>query len=455
MTSAFRQLALSHSQQPTTQAVPTAMICGLCFCSSHTTDICPLLQQEGISFVFDHVAVANNFQPRSQFYQQPSGNKQPYDPFSTTYNLGWRDHPNLKYGNPYYQQPYQQQLYHQLSSSSQRPAVCPLPQLPYRPSQLQLPKPELTTQRLEELIQQMQLMTSNQQNLERQIGQMATSITQLQSQGSGQLPSQIVLNPKGNVSVITLRSGKSTGEVELTPLASVTNSVSLEQETEQSGHLPFPQRSVEIGQKDDRKAEELRELVDTFSKVEVNIPLLKVIKHILKYAKFLKDLCVHKRKLKGSELVSMGKNVSALIQMMPQKCKDPGVFTIPCVIGDSDFGDAMLDLGALVNVMLKSIFEALCIGPLQTTGIVIQLTNRSLVHPVGVIEDVLVKVKDLIFPADFYILDMEGNVSPGQAPLILGRPFLKTARTKIDVHAGTLTMEFGDTIVQFNILDAM
>ncbi|XP_042453696.1 uncharacterized protein LOC122038143 [Zingiber officinale] len=249
MTSAFRQLALSHSQQPTTQAVPTVMICGLCFCSSHTTDICPLLQQEGISFVSDHVAVANNFQPRSQFYQQPSGNKQPYDPFSTTYNPGWRDHPNLKYGNPYqqqpYQHPYQQQPYQQLSSSSQRPAVCPsLPQLPYRPSQLQLPKPELTTQKLEELIQQMQLMTSNQQNLERQIGQMATSITQLQSQGSGQLPSQIVPNPKGNVSAITLRSGKSTREAELIPLAPVTNSVSLEQETEQSGHLPFPQRSV-------------------------------------------------------------------------------------------------------------------------------------------------------------------------------------------------------------------
>ncbi|XP_042436877.1 uncharacterized protein LOC122022829 [Zingiber officinale] len=284
---------------------------------------------------------------------------------------------------------------------------------------------------------------------------MATSITQLQSQGSGQLPSQIVPNPKGNVSAITLRSGKSTGEAELIPLAPFTNLVSLEQETEQSGHLPFLQRSVEIGKKDDRKAEELRELVDTFSKVEVNIPLLKVIKHIPKYAKFLKDLCVHKRKLKGSELVSMGKNVSALIQTMPQKCKDPGIFTIPCVIGDSNFGDAMLDLGASVNVMPKSIFEALCIGPLQTTGIVIQLANRSLVHPVGVIEDVLVKVKDLIFPADFYILDMEGNVSPGQAPLILGRPFLKTARTKIDVHAGTLTMEFGDTIVQFNILDAM
>jgi len=61
----------------------------------------------------------------------------------------------------------------------------------------------------------------------------------------------------------------------------------------------------------------------------------------------------------------------------------------------------------------------------------------------------------LIFPADFYILDMEEGFSHGSAPIILGTPFSKTARTKIDVHAGTLSMEFDDIVVRFNILDAM
>jgi len=71
------------------------------------------------------------------------------------------------------------------------------------------------------------------------------------------------------------------------------------------------------------------------------------------------------------------------------------------------------------------------------------------------VDDVLVRVGELIFPADFYILDMEEGFSHGSAPIILGRPFFKTARTKIDVHAGTLSMEFDDIVVRFNILDSM
>ena len=75
--------------------------------------------------------------------------------------------------------------------------------------------------------------------------------------------------------------------------------------------------------------------------------------------------------------------------------------------------------------------------------------------PLEVIEDVLLRVKDLIFPADFYILDMENEYSSHGSTLILGRPLLMTARTKIDVHEGTLSMEFGDNVVHFNIFEAM
>ncbi|XP_042396522.1 uncharacterized protein LOC121986634 [Zingiber officinale] len=180
-----------------------------------------------------------------------------------------------------------------------------------------------------------------------------------------------------------------------------------------------------------------------------------MIEQVPKYAKFLKDVCLHKKKLKGNELVSMGKNVSALIQPIPQKCDDPRVFTVPCTIGNYVFEDAMLDLGASINVMPKSVFQSLGIGPLQPTRVVIQLANRSQAHPTGVIENVLVKVSDLIFPTDFYILDMEGDLLMNRAPIILGRPFLKTARTKIDVHAGTLSMEIAYIVVQFSIFDTM
>jgi hypothetical protein len=114
----------------------------------------------------------------------------------------------------------------------------------------------------------------------------------------------------------------------------------------------------------------------------------------------------------------------------------------------------MLDLGASINVMPKSIYNSLNIGELKPTEIVIQLANRSTARCAGVLEDVLVRVNNLIFPADFYVLNMEEDSST-PPPLILGRPFLKTAKTKIDVHLGTLSMEFGDDIIQFNIFDAM
>ena len=65
----------------------------------------------------------------------------------------------------------------------------------------------------------------------------------------------------------------------------------------------------------------------------------------------------------------------------------------------------MLDLGASINVMPLSVFTSLHLGPLKSTGVVIQLANRSTVNPAGVLEDVLVHVDKLIFPADFYIFD--------------------------------------------------
>jgi len=203
------------------------------------------------------------------------------------------------------------------------------------------------------------------------------------------------------------------------------------------------------------------DLLDTFKRVEVNIPFLDAIKQIPKYAKFLKDLCTHKRKLKGNEQVKLGRNVSTLIQSksvvvipqstLPHKCKDPGTFTIPCTIGNCTFINSMLDLGASINVMPTSVYRSLHLGDLKPTGVVIYLAYWSVAIPLRIIEEVLVQVRDLIFPAYFYILGMENESSSHGSTLILGRPFFMTAMTKIDVHPGILSMEFGDDVVYFNI----
>ena len=117
----------------------------------------------------------------------------------------------------------------------------------------------------------------------------------------------------------------------------------------------------------------------------------------------------------------MGENVSAILQQkLPPKCKDPGMFTILCTIGCIDIGRAMCDLGASINVMPLSIYESLNVGTLNEIGVVIQLVDRSVVYPVGVLEDMLVKVNELVFPVEFYILDMKDDSSPNSTSLLLG-----------------------------------
>ncbi|RDY05886.1 hypothetical protein CR513_10212, partial [Mucuna pruriens] len=192
----------------------------------------------------------------------------------------------------------------------------------------------------------------------------------------------------------------------------------------------------------DKTSESDEELLRMFWKVEINIPLLDAIKQIPKYAKFLKELCVHKRKkMKGG--VEVGGIVSALTrnedfttgaqQALPKKFRNPGIFSISCTIGDCTLADAMLDLGASINVMPTSIYKSLNFGDLEPTKMTIYLANRSIVQPLGVLEDVLVQVNELIFLADFYVLNMEDKTSGKGSTLILGRPFLMTTKTKIDV----------------------
>ncbi|CAN6552289.1 unnamed protein product [Malus baccata var. baccata] len=216
-------------------------------------------------------------------------------------------------------------------------------------------------------------------------------------------------------------------------------------------NVPFPSRF-----KQTKKEEAEKDILETFRKVHVNIPLLDAIKQVPRYAKFLKELCTTRRRISNKEVVQVSENVSAVLQRkLPPKCKDPGSFTIPCVIGNTKFEHAMLDLGASINIMPYSIYASMNLGELKNDGVIIQLADRSNAYPKEVLEDVLVQVDNLIFPADFYVLEMEDSPNVTPLPILLGRPLMKTARTKIDVFKGTLTMEFDGEIINFNISEAM
>ena len=183
---------------------------------------------------------------------------------------------------------------------------------------------------------------------------------------------------------------------------------------------------------------------------------MDAINSIPRYAKFLKSICTTKRenKLKAQKKVKVKVNqqVSSLLtKSLPPKCSDPGMFAIPCTIEKQEVDNAMLDLGASINVMPYSTYKALKLAPMTHSNVVIQLADRSSVSPRGMVEDVLVKVDKMTFPADFYVLDMDHDIKA--VPLLLGRPFLKTASTKIDVATGNLSMSDGRDMVTFNIFD--
>ena len=438
LTSLVRQIAVGNMQ---------VKVCGICSTQGHMTDMCPTLQED----------YSENVNAIGGFPGQP---QRKYDPFSNTYNPGWRDHPNFSYGN----QGGRNFNFQQGNLST---------------SQYQ-PKTQVSRESGNSLEDIVKMLATNQVkfqqendarfiNLERQIGQIATSLSKLESQGSGKLPSQTVINPKEGVNAVTLtysRKGKEIDQPDASK-AELEHEKVVEPETlpqtktdkvvpnsVNSGFKilpPFPGRFARS------KKEELeKDILDTFRKVQVNIPLLDAIKQVPKYAKFLKEMCTTKRRYKVNEKVSLGENVSAVIQRkLPPKCKDPGSFTIPCRIGNTSFERVMCDLGSSINVMPRSIFNKLNLGNLKETGVIIQLADRSNVYPDGVVEDILVQVNNLVFLADFYILDMKDEFSINSAPILLGRPFMKTAKTKIDVHSGTLTMEFDGEVISFSIFDAM
>ncbi|KAJ9566947.1 hypothetical protein OSB04_002913 [Centaurea solstitialis] len=159
------------------------------------------------------------------------------------------------------------------------------------------------------------------------------------------------------------------------------------------------------------------------------------------------------QRLTEYETVALTEGCSALLtKKIPPKMKDPGSFTIPCSIGGKIIRRALCDLGAGINLMPLSVFTTLGIGEARPTTISIQLDDKSIVWPKGKIEDVLVQVDKFIFPADFIILDCEVDQ---EVPIILGRPFLATGRTLIDVQKGELTMRVHDQRVTFNVLDSL
>ena len=128
--------------------------------------------------------------------------------------------------------------------------------------------------------------------------------------------------------------------------------------------------------------------------------------------------------------------------------KDPGSFTIPCSVGKYEFKKALCNFGASINSMPLSVVKRLNLGELSLIAITLQMADRSMAQPEGILEDVLIKVGKFIFPVDFVVMQMEEDT---QVPSLLGRPFLATGAALINVQKGELTLWVGNEAVHFNI----
>ncbi|GJY53580.1 hypothetical protein Tco_0445244 [Tanacetum coccineum] len=131
---------------------------------------------------------------------------------------------------------------------------------------------------------------------------------------------------------------------------------------------------------------------------------------------------------------------------IPRKEKDPGSFTLPCYINNVCFDNALVDLGASVSVMPLLTYLNLGLGELAHTRLTVELADRTVKYPKGIAENVLVGIGKFVFPVDFIILDMPEDI---KVPLILGRPFLSTARAKIDVYKRKITLRVGEERIVF------
>ncbi|XP_076917602.1 uncharacterized protein LOC143577737 [Bidens hawaiensis] len=184
--------------------------------------------------------------------------------------------------------------------------------------------------------------------------------------------------------------------------------------------------------------EQYGKFLELFKQLHINLPFLDALKEMPKYAKFLKEVLSNKKKLEELSCVTLNEECSAVLQnKLSKKMTDPGSFTIPCLIGSLLVSNALADLD---------------LGEPKPTRISIQLADCFVKYPRGIVENMLVKIDNFVFPVDFVILDMDEDKN---VPLILGCPFLATARALIDICTCRLTLRVGDEEVTFDIGKSM
>ncbi|GKD72129.1 reverse transcriptase domain-containing protein [Tanacetum coccineum] len=195
--------------------------------------------------------------------------------------------------------------------------------------------------------------------------------------------------------------------------------------------------------------DQIEKFYEIFTDLSFKISLTDALILMPKFASTLKALIGNKEKLSEMARTSLNEHYSAVIlNKLPEKLGDPGKFLIPCDFPEMDECLALADLGASINLMPLSVWKRLSLPELTPTCMTLELADRTISQPIGIAEDVYVKVGKFQFLADFVVVDFDADP---RVPLILGRSFLKTGRALIDVYKGELTLRVGKEAVTFNL----
>nr|GEV07064.1 hypothetical protein [Tanacetum cinerariifolium] len=216
----------------------------------------------------------------------------------------------------------------------------------------------------------------------------------------------------------------------------------------QKPSIPYP--SILNDQKlRDKTNDQKEKFFQIFQDLNFNISFADALILMPKFSLSIKSLLTNKDKLYELARTLLNEHCSiVLLKKLPEKLGDPDKFLILCDFPRMAECLAQADLDASINLMPLSVWNKLSLHELSPTCMTFELSDRLISHPVGVVEDVYVKVGTFHFSVDFVVVDFD--VDP-RVPLILERSFFKTERALIDVFEGELTLRVGKEAITFNL----
>ncbi|XP_023734047.1 uncharacterized protein LOC111881865 [Lactuca sativa] len=212
--------------------------------------------------------------------------------------------------------------------------------------------------------------------------------------------------------------------------------------------LRFPSRA-----RKEKQNEEYQKYLEHIKALKINIPFIEVVAQMPKYAKFLKELLINRKKMEEVSKVVLNENCSAvMLNKFSKKMGNPGSLTLACQFGNLATSYALAYSGASFNLMSYSFFKKLNLPEPRSIRMEIHVVKKTVTFPCRICEDLLVKVDKFVFPTDSIVLDMEED---HQVLIILGRSFLNTASAIVDIRESKLTLRVGEESVTFGIDRAM